>query len=123
LAHRGLGSEAIADPEVRVDVAPARRRPLELLTQLAHEDVHRAIAARHRVAPHALVDLLALEHAPLGARQQLDELELAAREVDRALAHEGLEAIGADLDLAGADGAARRARLGPAAPAHHGLDA
>ena len=38
-------------------------------------------------------------------------------------AHEGLEAIGADLDLAGGDGPARRARLGAAAPAHDGLDA
>src|SRR5215207_11288972 len=32
---RGLGREPVADPEVGVDVAPARRRPLQLLPQLA----------------------------------------------------------------------------------------
>src|SRR5690242_15603716 len=54
-----LGGQPVADPEVRVDVAPARRDTLELLAQLAHEDVDRAVAVDHRVAPHALVDLLA----------------------------------------------------------------
>ena len=66
-----LGREAVADAEVRVDVAPVRRRLLELLAQLAHEDVDRAVAAGHRVAPDALVDLLALEHAALGRGEQL----------------------------------------------------
>src|SRR4051812_49887061 len=50
------GGQPVADPEVGVDVAPARRHPLELLAQLAHEDVDRAVAVHHRVAPHALVD-------------------------------------------------------------------
>ena len=77
-----LGREAVADPEVRVDVAPARRGALELLAQLAHEDVDRAVAVDHRVAPHALVDLLALQHLALGLGEQLDELELAAGELD-----------------------------------------
>src|SRR4051794_2128584 len=53
-----LGREAVADAEVRVDVAPARRRLLELLAQLADEDVDRAVAVDHRVAPDPLVDLL-----------------------------------------------------------------
>ena len=122
LGKRGLGREAIADAEVRVDVAPVRRRLLELLAQLAHEDVDRPVAARHRVAPDPLVDLFALEHAPLGPGEQFDQLELAAREVDRRAAHEGLEAIRADLDLAGADRPAGRPRLGPPPAAHHGLD-
>ena len=67
-----LGREAVADAEVGVDVAPARRGLLELLAQLAHEHVDRAVAAGHRVAPDALVDLLALEHAALGPGEQLD---------------------------------------------------
>ena len=61
-----------------------RRRLLELLAQLAHEHVDRAVAAGHRVAPDPLVDLLALEHAALGVGEQLDQLELAPRQVDRA---------------------------------------
>src|SRR4051812_50115263 len=84
---------------MRVDVAPPRRRLLELLPQLAHEHVDRAVAARHRVAPHPLVDLLALQHPPLGRRQQLDQLELAAGELDRPPPDQRLELIGPDLDL------------------------
>src|SRR5215213_11798091 len=76
-----LGREAIADAEVRVDVAPLRRGALELLAQLAHEHVDRAIAVRHRVAPHALIDHLALEHVPRLAGEQRDELELAPRQI------------------------------------------
>ena len=59
-----LGREAVADAEVRVDVPPLRRGALELLAQLADEHVDRAVAVRHRVAPHALVDLLALSTWP-----------------------------------------------------------
>src|SRR5258708_17801746 len=61
-----------------MDVAPARRGLLELLAQLADEHVDGAVPAHHRVAPEPRVDLLALEHATLGGRQQLDQLELAA---------------------------------------------
>src|SRR3954470_1776154 len=118
-----LGRESVADAEVRVDVPPPRRRLLELLAQLADEHVDRPVAARHRVSPHALVDLLALEHATLGRGEQLDQLELAPREIDGHLADVRLEAIGADLDLAGADRRALLARLGPASPAHDGLHA
>ena len=46
------------------------------------------------------------EHTPLGVGEELDQLELAARQVDRAVADEGLEAVGADLQLAGQHGGA-----------------
>src|SRR4051794_6168343 len=95
---------------------------LELGAQLAHEDVDRAVAVGHRVAPYALVDLFALEHAALGARQQLDELELAAREVDRAAVGEDLELVRADLDLAGEHRVGAE-RLTLAAAPRHGLQA
>src|SRR3954452_9497632 len=118
----GFGGEAVADPEVGVDVAPARRGALELLAQLAHEDVDRAVAVDHRIAPHALVDLLAREHLAGGVGQQLDELELAAREIDAGGADEGLELIRADLELARHDGADLHPRgLGAPAPARDGL--
>src|SRR3712207_3243190 len=112
-----------AHAEVRVDVAPLRRHTLELLAQLAHEDVDRAVAAGHGVAPDALVDLLALEHAPVGVGQQLDELELAVREIDGVLADERLVLIGADLDLADHDRLDGRRALGPAPAADDRLDA
>src|ERR1700733_5446041 len=61
-----LRGEAVADPKVCVHIAPAGRDPLELVAQLADEDVDRAITADHRVTPDALVDHLALEHAAIG---------------------------------------------------------
>src|SRR5512134_880040 len=55
-----LGIEAVADPEMRVDVGPIRRVALELLAKLADEDVDRTVSVNHRVAPDLLVDVLAL---------------------------------------------------------------
>ena len=77
----------------------------------------------HRVAPDRLVDLLALEHLALSLRQQLEQLELAPRQVDAAAAHERLELIRADLQLAGHQRARLDPRGGALAAPHHGLDA
>jgi hypothetical protein len=106
-----------------VDVAPLGRDALELLAQLAHEDVDRAVAVDHRVAPHALVDRLAREHLALGVGEQLDQLELAPGEVGGDALGEGLELVGPDLDLADRDRRVVHARLGALAAAHDGLDA
>ena len=116
---RRLGIEAVADPEVGVDVAPAGRAPLELLAQLADEDIDGAITVGHRVAPDPLVDGLALEHLALGAGEQVEELELAPGEVEAGAADEGLELVGADLQLAGDEGAALHLRAAAPAPARH----
>src|ERR1700722_14048863 len=83
-----------------MDVAPLRRPPLELLAELADEHVDRAVAADHRVAPQPLVDELALEYATTRGGEQLDQLELAPREVDAHPANEGLILVAVDLDLA-----------------------
>src|SRR5215218_7276053 len=99
-----LGSESVADPEVRVDVAPVRRDLLELLAQLAHEDVHRPVAVDHRVAPDALVDLLAGDDLTAEVAEERDQLELAAGEVHAAAGREGLELVPPDLELAGHHG-------------------
>src|SRR6476661_3605422 len=85
-----FGIEAVADAEMRMDVAPARRAPLELLAQLAHEDIDRPVAVSHRVAPDALVYRLALQHLPLGLDEQLQQLELAAGQVEALAGDEGL---------------------------------
>src|SRR5215211_2783847 len=118
-----LGIEPVADPEVRVDVAPVRRDLLELLAQLAHEDVHGAVAVDHGVAPDALVDLLARDDLAAEVAQQRDQLELAAREVHGAACGEGLELIPADLELPRHHGLGVRAHLGPAAAPDHGFGA
>ena len=55
----------------------------------------------HRVPPNPLIDRLALQHLALGFGQQVQQLELAAGEVKAAAADEGLELIGADLELGG----------------------
>src|SRR5215213_4315677 len=118
-----LGREAISDAEVRMDVAPLRRGALELLAQLAHEHVDGAVAVRHRIPPHALVDRLALQHVASVARQQTDQLELAARQVEAAGAHEGLELVGANRQLARFQGRSFGRRSGDSAPPHDRLDA
>src|SRR6478736_5024644 len=75
---RPLGREPVAHPEMGVHVAPLGRQCLELLAELSHEHVDRAVAADHRVAPDPLVDVLALEHAAVGSGELAQELVLLA---------------------------------------------
>src|SRR6201999_3442927 len=86
-----------------MDVLPGRRAFLQLLAQLADEDVDRAIAVGHRVTPDPLVDRLALEHLAALLGEQVEQLELAAGEVEVDLAGESLEAVGPDLQIAGGE--------------------
>jgi hypothetical protein len=99
-----------------VDVAPARAAPLELLAQLAHEDVDRTVAVGHGIAPDPLVDALPLEHLTLRGGEEMEELELAPGEVERAAGDEGLELVRPNLQLARHQGAGLGAGLA-AAPA------
>src|SRR6476660_1302484 len=94
-------------------VAPPRRALLQLLAQLADEDVDRAVAMGHRISPHPLVDRLALQHLALGLGEQVQQLELAAGQVEAAAADEGLELVCPDLQLGGE----KRAGLLAGAPA------
>src|SRR5262245_64638677 len=84
-----------------VDVVPTGRSLLELLAKLADEDVDRAVAVGHRISPHPLVDRLALEDLAFGLGQQLQQLELTPRQVEARARDEGLETVGADLELTG----------------------
>ena len=54
----------------------------------------------HRVAPDPLVDRLALEHLALGLGEQLQQLELAAGQVEAARRRRRPGTVGADLELA-----------------------
>src|SRR5215218_1151313 len=118
-----LRREVVSDAKVRVDVAPLRRGALKLVTQLAHEHVDGAVAVRHRVAPHALVDRLALQHVTGIARQQADQLELAACQVEAARADKRLELVGADRQLTGFKRLTFSRWSGNSAPTHDCLDA
>src|SRR5215216_4484494 len=96
-----LGVEAVADPEVGVDVVPARRAMLKLGAQLSHEHVHGAVAVDHGVDPDAALDLVALEHLARVVGKDLEELKLAARQVEALAGDVDLEPIGPDLDVTG----------------------
>ncbi len=72
----------------------------------------------HRVAPDPLVDRLPLEHLAALLGEQVQQLELAAGEVEGDVADEGLEAVGADLQLA--DGERRGLELAAALAAPAG---
>ena len=76
----------------------------------------------HRVAPDPLVDRLALEHLALGVGEQLQQLELAAGQVEAVAADEGLELVGADLQLAGDERAGLGVGAAAAAAARDGFD-
>src|SRR6202042_3957816 len=80
-----FGREPVSDSEMRVDVVPPRRRRAQLLAQLTDEHVDRAIPVRHRVAPHALVDLLSPQDS-VRARQQVEDLELPRGQLEAGLA-------------------------------------
>ena len=54
----------------------------------------------HRVAPDPLVDLVALQHLAGVLGEHVQQLELAAGELEALAADVGLEAVGADLQLA-----------------------
>ena len=77
----------------------------------------------HGVAPDALVDLLALQDLALGLGEQLDQLELAPGELDGDPAHERLELVGTDLDLADRHRRLVDAHVGALAAPDDGLDA
>ena len=97
------GIEAVADTEMRVQVAPTRaRRPRASCAACARRRrpsgrrgpsrIPRRARRRARAAPPAR-----------RAGQQVQQLELAARQADRAPADERLEHVGPDLELAGDD--------------------
>src|SRR5947207_290645 len=54
----------------------------------------------HRVAPDAPVDVVALKHPAGVVRQDLEELELAARQVEALAGDVDLEAVRPDLEVA-----------------------
>src|SRR4051812_136526 len=67
---------------MRVNERVLGRRRGQLSAQLLDPHVDGAVAVRHRAAPHRLVDLLALDHAPWTRREHEQHLHLAWSERD-----------------------------------------
>src|SRR4051812_26134071 len=76
----------------------------------------------HRVAPDSPVDLVALEHLAGVLGEDVEELELAAGELQALAADVGLEAVGPDLQLPRDQRAKVLAGLAAPVAADHGLD-
>src|SRR4051812_21264429 len=93
----GFRIEAVTDAEMGVDVAPVGGVGLQLLAELPDEDVNGAVAVRHRVAPDALVNLLALDHLAGDLRQELEKLEFATGQPKALATDERLVLVGANL--------------------------
>src|SRR6185312_12093600 len=80
-----------------------------LLAKLADEDVHRAVAGHHLVAPDLAVEAVSGDGLAPGSGQFVEDLELARGEPERAPGGEG-------LDLLGVEGEPPAPVDGPAAP-------
>src|SRR5258705_3032635 len=78
VAAAQLGAEAVADAVMRMHVGEARAA-VELLAQLAHEDVDRAGAGAGGHVPDPLVQLVTAEHTPRVSRKLVEQAGLRAR--------------------------------------------
>src|SRR3954452_8486792 len=81
-----------------VDEAGAGDGVRQLLTQLAHVDVDRALLLAERPSPHDGVELLAAYYASPAARERREQLQLADRQRQRGAVGEGHELGRADLE-------------------------
>src|SRR4051794_7556662 len=79
--------EVVADPAHGEDQLGLLRVLLDLLAQVADVNVDRARIAVGGVAPQALEQHRAAEHAARGARQDREDLELDIGELDLGAAH------------------------------------
>ena len=87
------GVELVADAVARLDERVRRGARVDLLAQLADEDVDGAVAVRGAPAPDPLQQLVAGEHAALVERERVDEPELGRRQL-------GALAVDVRLDVA-----------------------
>ena len=93
-----------------------RRARLDLVAQLAHEDVHGAVAPGFPPAPDPLEQLVARDHAAALERQRVEEPELGRRQVDALAVHVGLDVERVDQELLDLDRLAALLGLGAHAP-------
>src|SRR3954469_24858949 len=86
---------------------------LELAAQVGDEDLDRVRRRERVVAPDLLEQALAGHDDALVAHEELEQLELALGQLDRALAAENLVRVWVELEV-GTDQAGRAARRSPA---------
>src|SRR5262249_38051294 len=104
---RSLARQHVARAAHRLDVAGLLGVVLELLAQLGHVDVDRAVERVEVLALERVVELLARQHAPRRPRQRGQELELGVGE-GRAPSLDGdLARAEVDLQAAGAEARGR----------------
>ena len=72
---------------------------LELVPDLAHEDVHRAVPVREPAAPDLLEELVARDDPPLLQRERVEEAELGRRQLDALATDVGLDVERVDRQL------------------------
>src|SRR5665213_2829831 len=97
---RRLSAENIARSANRVQQAPLAAG-LELATQVRDEDLDRVGRGEGVIAPDLVEQPLARDHDPFVAHQVLEQLELALRQLDVALAAMHLVGIGVEAEVAG----------------------
>src|SRR5215203_6783539 len=79
---------------------PGLATGFQLPPQVGHEHLDRVRDRERVVAPDLVEQLLARDHEPLVAHQVLEQLELALREVDRAIAAGDLVGVGVEHQVA-----------------------
>ena len=95
---------------------------VDLLAQLAHEDVDRAVAVRRAPAPDPLEQLVAGEHAAHLERERVQQPELGRRQVGALVVDVGLHVLRVEPELLDHDLVAAAGILGARAAARRGAD-
>src|SRR3954471_20931999 len=72
----------------------------KLPSEIRDEDLDRVRDRERVIAPHFVEQLLARDHQPLVAHQVLEQLELALRELDLAIASPDFMGVGVEREVA-----------------------
>src|SRR3954447_8824367 len=98
---RRLYAEDVARAADRME-EPRLATGFQLPSQVGDEDLDRVGDRERVIAPDLVEQLLARDHQPLVAHEVLEQLELALRELDAALAAEHLVGVGVEQQVADA---------------------
>src|SRR3989475_2176870 len=111
--------QTVPYPAHRLQHARVASRLPDLAPQRLHVHVHRPVADHHVASPDGVQDLAALEHAPGGAQEERQQVELRTGERQLVVVDGRLAGAGVERKGAGADGLVLRLR-GAGRPPQHG---